>query len=39
MYVVMKVLNEKKRGTKCAGINICDHENGTKCAGLKLVQH
>ena len=42
----MKVLNEKKRGemywvvdfgTKCAGINIYDHEIGTKCAGLNCI--
>jgi len=46
MHVVMKVLNEKKRGemywvvdfgTKCAGINIYDHEIGTKCAGLNCT--
>ena len=45
-YVVMKVLNEKKRGemywvvdlgTKCAGINIYDHEIGAKCAGLNCA--
>ena len=46
MYVVMKVLNEKKRGemywvvdlgTKSAGINIYDHEIGAKCAGLNCT--
>ena len=45
-YVMMKLLNEKKRGkmywvvdlgTKCAGINIYDHEIGTKCAGLNCT--
>ena len=46
MYVVMKVLNEEKRGemywvvdlgTKSAGINIYDHEIGAKCAGLNCT--
>ena len=46
MHVVMKVLNEKKRGemycvvdlgTKSAGINIYDHEIGAKCAGLNCT--
>ena len=45
-YVMMKVLNEKKRGemywvvdlgTKCAGINIYDHEIGAKCVGLNCA--
>ena len=46
MYVVMKVLNEKKRGemywvvgfgTKCVGVNIYDHEIDTKCAGSNCI--
>ena len=46
MYVMMKLLNEKKRGemcwvvdlgTKCAGITIYDHEIGAKCADLNCT--
>ena len=45
-YVMMKLLNEKKRGkmywvvdlgTKRAGITIYDHEIGAKCAGLNCT--